>query len=127
MGRAIPSIASARQFDLEFLVPAHLRGMPLLEDTKRRSDVTEPGRPLHREPGRLAYFFTQHTPRWKSPSCLMSIFRNSLHFTRKDNMGPSKYNNTEDLIRLTASKNTLTLYLSKIMIKRSYDQENLEY
>lgn len=106
VGRAIPSIVSARQFNLEFLVPAHLRGMPLLEDTKGRSNVTEPGCLLHREPERLAYFFTQYMPRWKSPSYLMSIIRNSLHFTRKDK-GPSKYHITEDLIRFTAPKKTL--------------------
>lgn len=42
VGRAIPSIASARKFNLEFLVPAHLGSMPLLENTKGRSNVTGP-------------------------------------------------------------------------------------
>lgn len=42
VGRAIPSVASARQFDLELLVPAHLRGMPLLKDTKGRNTVKSP-------------------------------------------------------------------------------------
>lgn len=33
MGRAVPAIASAGQLHLEFLVPAYLRGMPLLKGT----------------------------------------------------------------------------------------------
>lgn len=61
VGRAIPSIASARQFHLELLVPAHLRSMPLLENTKGRSNVTEPGCLLLREPGRPAYSCTRYT------------------------------------------------------------------
>jgi len=58
VGRAILSIASARKFDLELLVPAHLGSMPLLENTKGRSSVTEPGSLLHGDPGRPAYSFT---------------------------------------------------------------------
>ena len=60
VGRAIPSVASARQFDLQLLVPAHLRRMPLLKNTRGRVDIT---RLFHRGAGEPAPPSNLHTTR----------------------------------------------------------------